>query len=95
MKCKIGIVKYLKSKKCEEILAFDWATIFSRGPILSSENKIEIVRKRDAELLVTGPVCVDKYLKRIIVKNDKVAKKIKLDFPKYSGKVLVDPASFS
>ena len=83
-----------KSQTASEIISFDWATIFSRGPIYDDEDKIDIKRKRDAELLVKGPVYVDKYLRKIIVKNENVAKKIKHDFPKYSGIIIVDPHSF-
>lgn len=83
------------SQNAAEIVGFDWYTIFGRGPIYSDEDKIDIIRKRDAELLVKGPVLVDKYIKKIIVKNENVANKIKLDFPKYSKIVIVDPQSFN
>ena len=83
-----------KSQSASEIMSFDWSTIFGRGPIYDIEDKIDVIRKRDAELLVKGPVYVDKYLRKIIVKNENVAKKIKHDFPKYSGIIIVDPHSF-
>lgn len=83
-----------KSQSASEIMSFDWSTIFGRGPIYDIEDKIDVIRKRDAELLVEGPVYVDKHIRKIIVKNENVAKKIKHDFPKYSGIIIVDPHSF-
>ena len=77
-----------------EAINFDWKGIFDRSIIYDFEDKQAIIRKRDAELLVESPVCVDKYLVKIIVKNENVAEKIKQNFPKYGKIVIVDSQSF-
>ena len=80
--------KFTRITGClSEILEFDWHTIFSREPIL--EDKEEIIRKRNAELLIDGPVQISKYLKFIYVKDDKIANILKQKFPQYANKVII------
>ena len=88
--------KYSKISGCiNEVLNYDWDTIFSRGVILEEgKNKDEVVRKRNAELLVNGPVNVSKYLKCIYVKNDNYSSVLKQEFPKYSDKIIVKEEYF-
>ena len=77
----------------DEALQFDWERIFSRGRI-SSYNHNEIVRVRNAELLVNGPVDVEKYLKKIIVKNVNVKNKLTNEFSEYADIIKVDTRYF-
>lgn len=72
----------------DEAINFDWDSIFSRGPII--RDKQEIVRKRNAELLVIGPVDVKTFLKKIIVKDFFTADNIKKQFPIYSNIITVE-----
>lgn len=77
----------------KDALKFDWDSIFSRGSI--SRNNYEITRKRNAELLVDGPVKVDDYIDKIVVQSSDIEKKIRELFPKYSDKIKTDRKYFN
>lgn len=80
--------KYTRITGClSEILEFDWFTVFSRGPVLG--DKEEIIRKRNAELLIDGPVQISKYLRFIYVKDDKIANILKQKFPQYANIIII------
>ena len=76
----------------DEALKYDWETIFSRGAI--SKKNIEIIRKRNAELLVEGPIKVNEYIEKIIVQSFSTEEKLKKLFPQYSNIIKEDNKYF-
>lgn len=77
----------------DEAIKFNWIMIFSRGPI-SEIDKQEVIRVRNAELLVNSDIICSKYLKRIYVKNEHTKNNIIDMFPKYHDRVIVDASKF-
>lgn len=74
----------------EDAINIDWKRVFERGPIYDDFGKYDIIRKRNAELLVCGPVNISKYLKKIVVKTKELKEKIENDFPQYKNITYVD-----
>ena len=77
----------------DEAIEFDWSTILNRGPV-NVENSYEIIRKRNAEILLDGPMKVSKYLEKIIVNSDLIKNNLIEQFPNYKSIIIVDLSYF-
>lgn len=77
----------------EEAMNIDWPKVFSNGAMNVGDK--ELIRNRNAELLVEGPVNVSKYLDKIVVKTYDSKNKIESIFPQYKDVVIVDSSYFN
>lgn len=77
----------------DEVLEYDWDTIFSIGafPI---ELRDEIVRKRNAELLVTNSVCISHYLDKLVFNCEEDMNVVVEMFPDLSSKCVIIKSYF-